>query len=93
LRFHLWRHSHSVPVRWPKEEAAAEVAVRVAQGGLAVEREEQPAPQAAATTLLNPPVAKAVRVAILLPNLPAAPGRTASIPQGRELGQEAPVPA
>ena len=64
-----------------------------AQEGLAVERAEQPEAQAAATTQPNPPVDKAVRVEIPLPNLPAARARTAPTPQGRELGQEAPVPA
>ena len=64
-----------------------------AQEGLAVERAEQPEPLAAATTQLNPPEARAIRLAILLPSLPAAPGKIASIPQGRELGLGTPVPA
>ena len=65
----------------------------VEQAVLAVEAltAEQAAP--AAPTLLNPPVAKAVRVAIRRPNLPAARARIALIPQGRELGRGAPVPA
>jgi hypothetical protein len=59
----------------------------------ALEQVEPPEPQAAAPMLLNPPVAKAVRVAILLPNPPAARARTASIPQGRAWGRGALVPA
>jgi hypothetical protein len=70
LRFRLWRHSHSVPVRWHRGVAAE---AGVAQAALAVEQVErvaQPEPQAtqaarkavrAATALLNPPAAKAVR--------------------------------
>src|SRR3954452_20085467 len=93
LRFHLWRHSHSVPVRWRR---AAEVAqAEVAQAALAVEQVERaahPEPQAtqaagpaarAATALLNPPAAKAVRLAMALLNPPAARAKIASIPQGR----------
>jgi hypothetical protein len=69
---------------------AAEAELRA---GLAAERPERPEPQAAAPTQLNPPVDKAVRAEIPLPNLPAARARIASIPQGQGLGQEAPVPA
>ena len=64
-----------------------------AQEGLAVERAEQREPLAAATTQLNPPEARAIRLAILLPNLPAARGKIASIPQARELDLGTPVPA
>jgi hypothetical protein len=102
LRFHLWQHSHSVPVRWRRGVAAAEVAqAGVARAALAVEQVEQaahPEPQAtqaagpvvrAATALLNPPAAKAVRVEILLLNLPAARARIALTRQGRALGRGA----
>jgi hypothetical protein len=102
LRFRLWRHSHSVPVRWHRGVAAE---AGVAQAALAVEQVEQaaqPEPQAtqaarkavlAATVLLNPPAAKAVRVAIALLSPPAARAKIASIHQGRELGREALVRA
>ena len=93
MRFHLRLYSHLVLRPWRRVEAVEVAAELEAQEGLAVEQAEQPEPQAAATTQLNPPVDKAVRVEILLPNLPAARARIASIPQGRELGQEAPVPA
>jgi hypothetical protein len=75
------------------QEAAQAVA---AQAALAVEQAEQPEmpePLAAAIMLLNPPVAKAVRVAILRPNLPAAPARIALIPQALELDRDQPGPA
>jgi hypothetical protein len=74
-----------------------------ARAAPALEQVEQAAPLAplatlaargavrAATALHNPPVAEAVRVEILLLNLPVARARIASIPQGRELGREAPV--
>ena len=96
LRFHLRQYLHLVCEPWRKE-VEVEVAVagveQEAQEGLAVERAEQPEPLAAATTQLNPPEARAIRLAILLPNLPAARGKIASIPQGRELGLGTPVPA
>ena len=88
-RFHWWRHSHSVPVRWRR--GVARVALAVEQ----VARAAQPEPQAtqaareavrAATALLNRPAAKAVRLAILLLNRPAVRAKIASIPQGPELG-------
>jgi hypothetical protein len=94
LRFHVWRHSHSVPVRWRRGVAQAGVAQAVAQ----VERAAHPAPQAAQaagaavrpeTALRNPPAAKAVRLAIALRNPPAARARTALTPQGRESGRGA----
>jgi hypothetical protein len=47
----------------------------------------------AATALFNPLMAKAVRLEILLLNLPVARARIASIPQGRELDREALVRA
>jgi len=94
LRFHLWRHSHSVPVRWRRGAAQA------AQAAEQVERAAHPEPQATqaagaavrvATALLNPPAAKAVRLAMALLNPPAARARIALTPQGRELGRGAPV--
>ena len=94
MHFHWWRHSHLVPVRWHRGAAAeAGVVQEAAQAALALEQAEQPEPQAAAPALLNPPVAKAVRVAIPRPNLPAARARIASILRGRGLGRGAPVPA
>jgi hypothetical protein len=102
LRFHLWRHSHSVPVRWRRGVAEAEVAqAGAARAALAVEQVERaahPEPQAtraagaavrAATALLNPPAAKAVRLAMALLNPPAARARIALTRQGRELGRGA----
>ncbi len=102
LRFHLWQHSHSVPVRWRRGVAQAEVArAGVAPGALAVERVERaahPGPQAtqaagpavrAATALLNPPAAKAVPLAMALLSRPAARAKIALTPQGRELGRGA----
>jgi hypothetical protein len=72
-------------------EAEAELE---AQEELAAEQAAaQPETPAAGPTQLNPLVDKAVRVEIPLPNLPAARARIVSIPQGQELGQEAPVPA
>ena len=100
LRFHLWRHSHSVPVRWRR---GAEAEVAPAGAALAVEQVERaahPEPQATqaagaavrvATALLNPPAAKAVRLAMALLNPPAARARIALTRQGRELGRGAPV--
>ena len=88
-RFHWWRHSHSVPVRWRRGVARAAVVVEQAV------RAAHPEPQAtqaareavrAATALLNHPAAKAVRLAILLLNRPAVRAKIALIPQGRELG-------
>ena len=100
LRFHLWRHSHSVPVRWHRGVAEAEVAqAGVAQAALVVEQVEraaQPEPLAtqaareavrAAIALLNRPAAKAVRLAIPLLNRPAVRAKIALIPQGPELGR------
>jgi hypothetical protein len=83
LRSHLWRHSHSGPVRWRKGAAAEEGAE--AQAVLAAEQVEQPEPQAtqAATALLNLPAAKAVQVAIALLNPPAARAGIALIPRDR----------
>ena len=87
-RFHWWRHSHSVPVRWHRGLARAAVVVEQAV------RAAHPEPQAtqaareavrAATALLNHPAAKAVRLAILLLNRPAVRAKIALIPQGREL--------
>jgi hypothetical protein len=75
------------------QEAAQAVA---AQAALAVEQAEQPEtlePRAAAIVLLNPPVAKAVRVATLRPSPPAARARIASIPQALELDRDQPGPA
>jgi hypothetical protein len=49
LRFHLWRHSHSVRVRWRRGVVLGAAEVGVAQAALpalAVERAAQPAPQA-----------------------------------------------
>jgi hypothetical protein len=98
LRFHLWRHSHSVPVRWRR---GAEAEVAPAGAALAVEQVERaahPEPQATqaagaavrvATALLNPPAAKAVRLAMALLNPPAARARIALTRQGRELGRGA----
>src|SRR4029078_6956432 len=44
LRFHLWRHSHLVPVRWRKGVAEAEVAqAAAARAALAVEQVERAA--------------------------------------------------
>ena len=101
-RFHWWRHSHSVPVRWRRGVAGAEVArAGVAQAALAVEQAERTAhpepraPQAAgpavraATALLNPLAAKAVRMAMALLNPPAARAKIALTRQGRELGRAA----
>jgi hypothetical protein len=100
LRFHLWRHSHSVPVRWRR---GAEAEVAPAGAALAVEQVERaahPEPQATqaagaavrvATALLNPPAAKAVRLAMALLNPPAARARIVLTRQGRELGRGAPV--
>ena len=65
----------------------------VEQAVLAVEALTAESAAPAPPTLLNLPVVKAVRVAIPRPNLPAARARIASIPQGRELGRGAPVPA
>ena len=88
-RFHWWRHSHSVPVRWRRGVARAAAVVEQAV------RAAHPEPQAtqaareavrAATALLNRPAAKAVRLAILLLNRPAVRAKIALIPQGRELG-------
>jgi hypothetical protein len=86
-RFHWWRHSHSVPVRWHRGLARAAVVVEQAV------RAAHPVPQQAAreavraaTALLNHPAAKAVRLAILLLNRPAVRAKIALIPQGRELG-------
>ena len=87
-RFHWWRHSHSVPVRWHRGLARAAVVVEQAV------RAAHPEPQAtqaareavrAATALLNHPAAKAVRLAILLLNRPAVRAKIALIPQEREL--------
>jgi len=87
-RFHWWRHSHSVPVRWRRGVARAAAVVEQAV------RAAHPEPQAtqaareavrAATALLNHPAAKAVRLAILLLNRPAVRAKIALIPQGREL--------
>ena len=93
MRFHLRQYLHLVLRPWRKVEVEVEVAVagveQEAQEGLAVERAEQREPLAAATTQLNPPEARAIRLAILLPNLPAARGKIASIRQGRELGRGA----
>ena len=97
LRFHVWRHSHSVPVRWRRGVVQAEVAL-AGPAGAQVERAAHPAPQATqaagpavrpATALLNPPAAKAVRLAMALRNPPAARARTALTPRGRELGRGA----
>ena len=88
-RFHWWRHSHSVPVRWRRGVARAAAVVEQAV------RAAHPEPQAtqaareavqAATALLNRPAAKAVRLAILLLNRPAVRAKIVLIPQGRELG-------
>jgi hypothetical protein len=97
LRFHSWRHSQSVPLRWRR---AVALAAGVAQAVQQVARAAPPEARATraareavrvAPALLNPPAAwaKAVRPAIALLNPPAAPARTASIPQGRELGRGA----
>ena len=86
-RFHWWRHSHSVPVRWRRGVARA--AVGVEQAVRAAHPEPQQAAREAvraATALLNHPAAKAVRLAILLLNRPAVRAKIALIPQGRELG-------
>ena len=89
-RFHWWRHSHSVPVRWRRGVARAAVVV-VEQAVRAAHPEPQATQAAreavrAATALLNRPAAKAVRLAILLLNRPAVRAKIALIPQGRELG-------
>ena len=68
-------------------------AARAVEQALAAEQVAPLEPQAAALMLLNPPGARAVRVAIPLPSPPAARARIASIPQGRVLGRGAPVPA
>jgi len=82
--------------------------VVAARAAAALEQVEQAAPVAplaplaplaargaarAATALFDPLMAKAVRVEILLLNLPVARARIASIPQGRELDREALVRA
>ena len=89
-RFHWWRHSHSVPVRWRRGVARAggggwsrrcERRIRNHRQLKRLEKRYR-----AATALLNHPAAKAVRLAILLLNRPAVRAKIALIPQGRELG-------
>ena len=87
-RFHWWRHSHSVPVRWRRGVARAAVVEQVVVRPAHPVQATQAAREAvrAATALLNRPAAKAVRLAILLLNRPAVRAKIALIPQGRELG-------
>jgi len=87
-RFHWWRHSHSVPMRWRRGVARAAVVVEQAVRAAHPVQATQAAREAvqAATALLNRPAAKAVRLAILLLNRPAVRAKIALIPQGRELG-------
>src|SRR4051812_48419781 len=88
-RFHWWRHSHSVPVRWRRGVARGAAVVEQAVRAAHPEPRATPAAREAvraATALLNRQPAKAVRLAILLLNRPAARAKIALIPQGRELG-------
>ena len=87
-RFHWWRHSHSVPVRWHRGVARAAVVEQAVRAAHPEPQATQAAREAvrAATALLNHQAAKAVPLAILLLNRPAVRAKIALIPQGRELG-------